>query len=210
MHRKRELWSSQSCSEDRAIRNTWSKYRSCFSQLLGCSDRAIRVYRGGVDYDLALEVAICKHFSDDAVQDRVITYLHKDYQLLPYMRAGSRTDEKIISDFEITSAIVAQGTPPSSTKVTPRDKVRLVKFSAGAPLAVRCFWRFLAMFKPIEPSPIISFSSCPILASFFWPTYPSQYRLCLGRHGSLVWMYVAMRAEDTPDHDDGQSLHVGL
>lgn len=63
------------------------------------------------------------------------------------------TDENMMLDFEITSAMVAHGTPPSSTKVTPRDKVRLVKFNDGAPIEVRCFWRFLAIFRPMEPSP---------------------------------------------------------
>ena len=63
------------------------------------------------------------------------------------------TDENMMLDFDITSAMVAHGTPPSSTKVTPRDKVRLVKFNGGAPIEVRCFWRFLAILRPMEPSP---------------------------------------------------------
>ncbi len=92
-------------------------------------------------------------------------------KLVPTSRRSSllclHTDEKMRSDLEMTSAMVAQGVPPSSTKVTPRDKVRLVKFSAGAPLDARCFCKFLAMLRPIAPSPDLSVSLYSILTWCF-------------------------------------------
>jgi hypothetical protein len=57
----------------------------------------------------------------------------------------------MISDRLTTSAIVLYGTAPSSSNTALLDIVRFVKQSPRSLVAAKCFWRFLAMFKPIEP-----------------------------------------------------------
>lgn len=65
-----------------------------------------------------------------------------------------RTEMKITSHAWASSEGVEHAMPPMAWSGSPRDIVRFQYLRDGRDCDWRCFWRFKAIARPIEPRPI--------------------------------------------------------